>query len=392
MNKDILNKDNQDFIHKNLESDLNAILLSKAFQSIPLLSELISQIEAKKRCESKLPTWYDAPLIYFPDKLNIEQTSSEKTAEYKSKLIQGKVLIDLTSGFGVDDYYFSKVFEKVYACEINQELAEISAYNLKILKVDNIEVVNQNGLDFLKNQKGQIDAIYIDPSRRHDTKGKIFRFNESEPDVTANLRLFFEKASTVLIKSSPLVDLSSGIKDLRNVSAIHIIALNNEVKELLWLVKKDFKGKVKVLTRNITKKIDENYNFCIDDELTTEVELSEPLHYLYEPNAAILKSGGFKIISEDYKIKKLNLNSHLYTSNELKKFPGRIFKVLKWQDYNKKKLKRDLPKKANISIRNFPKSVEQIRKELKISDGGEHYLFFTTDLHNNKIVIECEKV
>tara|TARA_Y100000588_G_scaffold224668_1_gene238640 strand:+ start:2776 stop:3957 length:1182 start_codon:yes stop_codon:yes gene_type:complete len=392
LNKSILNTEIQGFINSNLKSDISGLLLKGIpFEGIDS-KIVIEQIEAKKRCEKKLPTWFSTKNIYYPNKLNIEQTSSELTAKYKADLVSGKSLIDLTGGFGIDTYYFSKQIEAVTHCEINAELSEIVKHNYKVLDVTNITCLNESGIDALKSIDNQFDWIYIDPSRRDESKNKMFLLSDCAPDVKAFQNLFLDYAKNVMIKTSPLLDITATKGDLKHVKQLHVIAVNNEVKELLWILERDYEGELKIKTINITKSDNENFDFNYSEEPTIEAEFSNPLTYLYEPNSAVLKAGAFSIISSKLNVHKLHKHSHLYTSNELINFPGRRFKVEKVIPFNKKEFAKSGIKKANVTTRNFPISVNDIRKKLKIKDGGQSYLFFTTDKTNSKIVIVCSKL
>ena len=392
MNKYILNTVNQEYINKNLDSDTTSLLFKKNETISVEIKKLIEQIEAKKRCQKKLPTWFNSDNIYYPNKLNIEQTSSEITAEYKSSLISGNSIIDLTGGFGVDCYYFAKQFKNVTHCEINEDLSEIVKHNYQQLKIDNIHCLNTDGIAHLKQSEETFDWIYIDPSRRHDSKGKVFFLNDCLPNVPEYLELLFNHSKRILIKTSPLLDFSIGINELKNVKTIHVVAVNNEVKELLWILEKDYDKGINIATINLKSNKTEEFEFPLNKESEAEVSYSEPLNYMYEPNSAILKSGAFKSIASQLNVYKLHVNSHLYTYNKLIKFPGRRFKIDKVLPYNKKLLKKEFMYiKANISIRNFPETVNQIRSKFSIKDGGDMYLFFTTNCNNEKIILVCSK-
>ncbi len=187
-----------------------------------------------------------------------------------------------------------------------------------------------------------------------------------------------------MVKTSPLLDLSATLADLKHVKEIHIVALNNEVKELLWILERDFEGTIIAKTVNLKKDNLQNFEFNLKDESEAHVNYNKPLTYLYEPNAAVLKSGGFNSVSEILNIDKLHKHSHLYTSETLLDFPGRRFKIEKILPFNKKIFSKEKITKANITTRNFPLSVSDIRKKLKVKDGGTTYLFFTTDCDNQK--------
>ena len=392
MNISILHTEIQDFIDAHLKADISSILLKGTNFEAVETNEIIEQIEAKKRSEKKLPTWFKGENIYFPNKLNIEQTSSEITARHKADLMQGDAIIDLTGGFGVDCYYFSKRFNKVTHCEINPKLSQIVNHNYKQLNVENINTQTVDGIEYLKSLNSNFDWIYIDPSRRHDSKGKVFFLNDCLPNVPAHLDLLFKRSKKIMIKTSPLLDLSVGIGELEHVKTIHVVSVNNEVKELLWVLEAGFNGNISIETCNIKKDKENVFSFILDEEKITESDYSLPLTYLYEPNSAILKSGAFHSVSKQLKISKLHKHSHLYTSDKLIDFPGRAFKIEYILPYNKKEIKKRNLKKANITTRNFPETVQNIRKKFNIKDGGDLYVFFTTDLENNKMVLITKRV
>lgn len=392
LNKNTLKSVNQEFINKNINSNTSKLLLQKQQLENVSIQELVIQIEAKKRCQKKLSTWFQTKNIYYPNKLNIEQTSSEITAEFKTSLIEGKQLIDLTGGFGVDDYYFSKRFDHVVHCEINGGLSEIVKHNYQQLKVSNISCYPKDGITVLDELNQSFDWIYLDPSRRSDIKGKVFLLNDCLPNAPKHLDTFFKHTKNVMIKTSPLLDITSGINELKHVKTIYCVALNNEVKELLWILERDFNGPVEMKTVNLKNEQQEAFNFNLIEESQEEANYSIPLAYLYEPNSAVLKSGAFNSVSTQLNIAKLHKHSHLYTSKDLITFPGRRFKIIEQVAYNKKMFKKVFKtNKANVTTRNFSEKVDAIRKKLGLKDGGNDYLFFTTDLNEQKIVLICEK-
>lgn len=392
MNKNILKTGIQDFINKNLNTDIMSVLLKKSIFEGVSQKELAQQLESKKKCQKKLPTWFNTPEIYYPKKIHIEQTSSEITAQYKAKIIDGKSLLDLTGGFGVDSYFFSQKIASVFHCETDGNLSEIVAHNYNKIGVKNIKTINGDGLVFLEKTKQNFDWIYADPSRRDAIKGRVFLLSDCLPNIPKYLPLLFDKSNTILIKTSPLLDLSSGINELKFVKEIHIVALDNEVKELLWILKKEYIGEILIQTVNHKKKHQEKFDFKLSEEKVALSEYSKPLSYLYEPNAAILKSGAFKTTGTRLTLKKLHKSSHLYTSEELIDFPGRRFKIEKVIPYQKKAFNRLGIKKANITTRNFTHSVLEIREKFKIQSGGEKYLFFTKDNNEKYTIIHSSKI
>jgi len=394
LNPALLVSEIQQFINEHLHDDLTKLLLKyKTIEGIPF-AEIIEQIEAKLRCEKKLPTWFSCENIYFPNKLNIEQTSSEQTANYKVSLIKGNTIIDLTGGFGVDCYEFSKQFQNVTHCEISQNLSEIVTHNYKTLQIENIKTVNEDGIKYLQKIQQTFDWIYIDPSRRNDVKGKVFLLEDCLPDMVTHQETLFTYADNILIKTSPLLDITNGLRSLKHVKEVHVVAVHNEVKELLWLLDKNSQTEnVHIKTVNLKKQGNEIFNFYLSEEKKQEANFTLPKKYLYEPNAAILKAGGFLSIATTFKLEKLHQHSHLYTSDALISFPGRRFTVEKVLPYTKKIIKKELNlKKANVTTRNFPESVTTIRKKLTLSDGGTDFLFLTTVFTGKKVLIHCKKV
>ncbi len=389
--KSLLNQDIQDFINKNINQDIQKLSLQKnPFNDIDYKT-ILNQIEAKSKAKSKLSTWFNSENIIFPNKISIEQTSSEKTAKYKSELVSGNNIIDLTGGFGVDCYYFSKIFEKVIHCEINPELSEIVKHNFTELKAKNIQCFPKDGLEVLKELNQKFDWVYIDPSRRNDTKGKVFLLKDCLPDVTVLIEEYLNYSDKILIKTSPVYDISVGLSELKFIKNIHIVSLENEVKELLFEINSNFNDNINIKTVNITSSKTEKFDFVLDDEVFATY--SEPQKYLYEPNASVMKSQGFDHVSNSFKINKLHKHSHLFTSKELIDFVGRRFEIKQIIPYKKQEMKAFLQnKKANITTRNFPETVAQIRQKWKIADGGNLYCFFTTDIKNEKIVLICNKI
>ncbi|PXX26720.1 class I SAM-dependent methyltransferase [Arenibacter sp. ARW7G5Y1] len=392
MNKNIQTPEIQNFINENLRTELISLLLKPLNLEGVTNKEIAEQIEAKSRCRDKLPLWFGTANIYYPNKLNIEQTSSQTTALYKAGRINGTTLLDMTGGFGVDSYYFSLNIGQVHHCEMDRELSAIADYNFQVLGRTNIRTHAEDGIDFLKNSDVDFDWVYIDPSRRNDLKGKVFLLSDCIPNVPDHLGTILTKAKNIMIKTSPLLDLSAGLGELRCVREIHIVAVNNEVKEILWILERAYKNGVLIKTVNLSGTAKEKFSFSLDEEKCALSNYSDPLEYLYEPNPAILKSGAFKTVGTRYNLLKLHDHSHLYTNDHLLEFPGRRFRIVKTIPFNKKEIQKLGIKKANVTVRNFPISVAEIRKKFKIKDGGEVYLFFTTNPEGEKIVVYCHKL
>lgn len=391
LNKALLDPEVSRFIKENRKKDLPGLILKGSpFENISI-QELGVQINGHRIAEKKFPEFYNTNNLLYPPKLNLEQTSSEITAKYKASLINGTTGIDLTGGLGIDTYYISRNFKNFTYCEMDPDLAEIAEHNFKVFNAENISVNRGNSLSFLKESKVQFDWIYADPARRDNHGGKVFKFEDCEPNIPENLDLIFSHTDQLMLKSSPILDITSGMNELKFVKEVHIIAVKNEVKELLWILKKDFSGSPEIKTLNFEK--DRVQEFDSEGNQKKETEFSEPLNYLYEPNSAIMKSGLFELIGPKTGTKKLHQHSHLFTSIDALNFPGRSFKIIEIKEFKPGYLKQNFKsKKVNITTRNFPETVEQIRKKFKIKEGGNEYLFFTTNLNNERIIIRCKKI
>ena len=392
MDSSLLHPEIQKFITANIGADSSKLALQKnPFPEVNWIA-ILNQIAAKTKAKDKLPTFFKTENLIYPSKISVEQTSSEKTAIYKASIVSGGTLIDLTGGFGVDDLYFSKVMKNVIHCEIEEELSNLVQHNFEVLGIQNIQCELGDSYSYLEKTNSKYDWIYIDPSRRNDTKGKVFMLKDCLPNVPELLPFYFTKTDNILIKTAPILDISAGLLELSNVKRIHIVAVDNEVKELIWELSKSFSGAKTIKTINSTSEKSEEFSFELNSN-TQFPNYDLPKKYLYEPNSAIMKSGGFDEIGIQYQLDKLHQHSHLYTSEKKIDFPGRVFEIQEVISYTKREMKSFLEnKKANITTRNFPDSVEEIRKKWKIKDGGNVYCFFTTDMNNHKIVLICTKI
>ncbi|WP_231459306.1 class I SAM-dependent methyltransferase [Pedobacter sp. Leaf132] len=389
MNIEILDNAVQAYINLNLNNDVNKIALSKSpFKNISA-AELANQIVAKKKAERKLPSWYHTEKIYYPSSLSIEQTSSEITAKYKSRLAKGNSLIDLTAGFGVDAYYFSKYVSEITHCEINEGLSSIAKHNAVQLQIKNIIFKAVDGLEYLENSKNIFDTAYIDPARRAE-KGKVFLLKDCTPDVVSNLDKILTKTNRLLIKTAPLLDIAAGLAELRYVSEIHIVSVKNECKELVWVIDKAVSGAAKIIavTLNDTEK---KFNFSLA-EMNVEALYAEHINggeYLHEPDVALLKSGAFNLIGSKYGLKKLHQQTQLYVSSKIEStFPGRIFKIISIIKGNELKKIKNLC--GNVIVRNYPAKAEDLVKKFKIKSEKNEFLIFTRNVQNELIVISAQ--
>ncbi len=387
LNKELLTKAAQDYINTHLQDDVNKIALAKSPIHGIESAELANQISAKKKSAKKLQTWFNTPYIYYPSTLSVEQTSSEATAEYKSGLAIGKTLLDITGGFGVDGYFFSRRLESTVHCEINEELLEITAHNASVLRQNNTAFKAIDGLVFLKEQAKHFDTIYIDPARR-STSGKVFLLKDCNPDVVTNLDLLLTSAGRLIIKTAPLLDISAGLNELKHVVEIHIVSVKNECKELVWILEHKYNGPIRISAVTLNE-IQKAFSFTLGDHQQTQLLETTPTGYLYEPDVALLKSGAFNLIAEKFNIKKLDTQTQLYTSNTVnQEFPGRIFSINRiLTSGNLKKLK-DL--KGNVIVRNYRDTAESLVKKYKIKPDKNKFLIFTYSKFDGYMVVEAD--
>lgn len=378
----------QTFIKEHQTSDLDRLLLNKSkYPGIPV-DLVVDQIRAREKAKEKLPLWAATEGIIMPPLLSMEQCSSEQTAAHKASLFNGKVCIDLTGGAGVDSFYLSKQFDTIHYVEQNQELAEIAQHNFKLLGASNIKVHNTAAEAFLSTFEGKADLIYIDPARR-DEENKVFRFESCSPNILPLQKSIWEKTEKVLVKASPMLDITLAASQLTSVKEVHVVSLANEVKELLLIQNKTEEESI------VVKAIDLSYHTLLSFNLGESItpKTGSIQRFLYEPGAAILKSGGVNLLANSFPLIKLHENTHLFSSSSyVKNFPGRSFEVEKVVKYNKKEIAKSIEgNKANIAVRNFPDSVRLFRKKTGLKDGGDYYLFGYTAYDNSIEVAICKK-
>ncbi len=342
-----------------------------------------------------MPSWVANLDLLFPANLSVEQSSSEVTATYKANLVSGETLVDLTGGFGIDSFAFSRRFRHVSYVERQPELALLAGFNFTQLEAKNITVYPTDAEAFLSTLEEPVDVLFLDPARRGQSQERVHLLQDCEPDVLRLLPLLLQKSKAVLLKTAPMLDIDLALQQLTNVVQVWVIAVQNECKEVLYLLKPDAFAAPLITAVNLKpEQPEEPLTFTKGAEENARVTFSEPQRYLYEPNTALLKAGAYKWLSEEFGVNKLHRNSHLYTSTELQAaFPGRIFEITAQPKANAKELYQLLPaKKANITVRNYPLTVAQLREKVKLKEGGDDYLFATTDLNNKPILLLCRKV
>ncbi len=437
--------DFQNFVKEHAQADVLKLALQAHLYPKIAIKLAIQQIQGRQKAKTKLPFLYACDNIVYPIPLSVEQCSSEMAANFKANLLKKLLqldtkreenitnnttisntnrttLIDLTGGFGIDSYFFSKVFEKVIHIEQQQELSEIAAHNFRALQATNISCYCENGLEFLQTYSESITCLYIDPARRDKNSQKVVSLEDCEPNLVEILPFLWQKTTAILLKTSPMLDLKKAILQLTTlqpncVRDVVIVAVENECKEVLYYLTNPSISNQNIANQNITEinkqinfhtfnlhtnKAHQEFSFSETDEQNVTISYQKPLQYLYEPNAAVLKSGAFKTVAHHFGLYKLHSNTHLYTSDNLvSDFVGRTFAILQVCKFDKKEILQHLANlqtnqklnqqnshlQANISVRNFPLSVEEFRKKTGIKDGGEIYIFAATDMANHKIVI-----
>lgn len=382
-----------EFIEKFLQADVKALALQGNRYADVDLPFALDQIAGWQIACQKLPLYAETKGIRYPHHLSMEQCSSELTARQKARIIAGSMdrcsFMDLTAGFGIDFSFIAPLFETATYVEQQGYLCDLAQHNFPLLGLSHASILNSNCLDILEKTE-PVDWLFLDPARRDRNGGKVVAIKDCEPDVEALEPLLLEKAKHVMVKLSPMLDINLALSALKHVHEVHVIAVNGECKELLLILEREqiTKGQIKVCAVNLQKEV-QSFTFFMGDEEKAVSSLGQPSRYLYEPNSALIKAGGYKSLMTEYAVKKLHPNSHLYTSEQLiPGFPGRIFEIEKVCGFSKKELKElQMLKKANLTVRNFPQSVAELRKRLKLADGGDHYLFATTLNPNEKALI-----
>lgn len=383
---------NEVFITQNRDADVRALALSKIPSGIDL-HYCLEQIAGLQVAKQKLPSWLRIEGIVYPIKISLEQCSSEQTALYKQQLVEQLLpegrqkTADLTGGFGIDFSFLAKIFNEADYVEQDEKLCEIARHNFPLLGLSNAKVHNKTCEDFL-DEMGHFDIIYIDPSRRNAEGRKVVALNDCSPNIESIQETLLSRAQFVLVKLSPMLDLQDTLRRLPKVSEVHVVSVGGECKEVL-LVLSQQKSVVAFHCVNLSEQ---TQTYCTTIRDAESVIAPLPECYLYEPNASILKAGVQNTLCKTYNIKKLHPFSHLFTSAHfIDNFPGRSFQIEDYCNFSKKDLKRMLAgiSQCNLTIRNFPSTVAELRKQLKLREGGDCYLFATTLSNGSHALIRC---
>ena len=378
----LLDKNVQRFI-KEYKGATTDLLLKKPMFDGLTNKELAQQIEGRRTATKKLPFLLVKENVLFPLTLNLEQTSSEATAQYKAQNLQGERFLDLTCGFGIDAFFLSEKFKEVTLVEQNEELLSKVEHNWQLLE-RKATFINGTAEDFLKATTVHYNLIYLDPARRDTLKQKKFLLEDLSPNILELQSVLLQKADKVLTKLSPMIDISYLLHTLPKITHIHLIALRNDVKEVLVVqeAKTEIETQVQIHCVNLETE-EPTLQFTEAALHTPQVVYSKPKKYLYIPNNALLKSGAFNYITQHFEVEKLDVNTHLYTSEQLKKpFAGRVLEVT---SINPKELKKG--SKYCILSKNYPLSVEEIKKKYRIVEGGNKYLIFTRSVEGLVVLL-----
>jgi 16S rRNA G966 N2-methylase RsmD len=389
------------YISAHADDDVSHLALHPSKDPQVDMPMALQQIAGRQKAKEKLPEWYATEGILYPKKVSMEQCSSSQTAEYKASLVEGNSFADFSGGFGVDTAAFSKKFGKGWYVEPQEELCELFQHNCKVLDINNVDIINGSMEDNLASIE-HMDMIYLDPSRR-DTHGRrVVSLTDCTPNLLEWKSALLERCNILMVKMSPMIDIFQTLRDLPETYAVHVVAVEGECKEVLFLLsRRDAPWHVSTTSPTIVA-VDINKTATFRVETTLETEHTTPPQiaielgtYLYEPNAAVMKAGIFNAISQQFQISKLAKNTNLFTSNELHEdFPGRIFTLEAVHEFHPRKTAKELShlESASIAVRNFPLTAEELRKTLKIKDGNACYLFGCTTSDGKKVIFLTKKI
>lgn len=389
-----MNKVTEDFIREHADADVRQLALQAKKNPEVDLTYALEQIAGRQKAKMKLPSWAKIDGMVYPPHISMEQCSSELTAKYKAEIVPcGNCLVDLTGGFGVDFSFIAKKFKHAVYVERQNHLCAIASENFRLLGFDNAEAVNADGIEYL-HQMDHADLVFIDPARRDDHGGRTYGIADCTPNVLEVMDELMQKTDMLLLKLSPMLDWRKAVRDLGGASEVHIVSVDNECKELLIMVRHDVQ-QIKVVCVNLLSNGERDVFEFDDTESTPMHQKISSKTYLFEPNASIMKAGCFDEIQARFHVAQLDNNSHLFVSDhEIPDFPGRRFKIEHVTSMNKRELKEALTgiDRANITVRNFPVSVAELRKKLKLKDGGDVFIFATTVAKEGHQLFICRKI
>lgn len=388
-----MNQATADYIRNHADDDVRQLALRGTRDQEVDLVFALDQIAGRQAARRKLPSWAAIDGMTYPPHLSMEQCSSEQTARYKAGIIRGgNRLVDLTGGFGVDFSFMARGFAEAVYVERQEGLCDIASANFQLLGLEQAQVVCGDGTFFLRDMK-PADVIYLDPARRDLHGGRTYALSDCTPDVLALRDLLLEKADRVLLKLSPMLDWRKAVSDVgeQYVREVHIVSVGNECKELLLLLQRGEGFQLVCVNDDCVFRVGAQ----VEDQPQEYCDDNKTYRYLYEPNASIMKAGCFAQVGRRFGVSQIAANSHLFVSVDMvSNFPGRLFQIDAVTSMNKRELKESLQgvSQANITVRNFPLSVADLRKRLKLSEGGSVYIFATTLASGDRVLFICHKV
>ena len=395
-----INESTWQYIVVHSDDDVAQLALHPAKDPQVDMAVALQQIAGRQKAREKLPDWYATEGVLYPKKVSMEQCSSSQTADYKASIVEGESFADFSGGFGVDTVALARKFGKGWYVEPQEELCELFQHNCKVLDINNVNIVNSTMEEHL-DTIGPVDTIYLDPSRR-DTHGRrVVSLADCTPNLPEWKSALLERCNILMVKLSPMIDIFQTFRDLPETYAVHVVAVEGECKEVVFLLtRRDAPWHVSttdptIIAVDINKIATTRVETTLQTERTTPPRIATELGaYLYEPNAAVMKAGIFNALSQQFKIEKLAKNTNLFTADELHEdFPGRIFRIEAVHEFHPRKTAKELSHLANasIAVRNFPLTAEELRKTLKIKNGNACYLFGCTLWDGKKIILQTQK-
>jgi len=405
----LINEKTWEFVRRHADDDVRKLALQGTRDGEVDLSMALQQIAGWQTARRKLPSWAAVEGIVYPPHLNMEQCSSERTARYKAQIVgRGDIFVDLTGGFGIDFYWLSQGFQQRIYVEQNEALCTLADHNFRQLG-HACMVKCSTAAAFLQTLT-HADLIFLDPARRNEHGGRTYGIVDCTPNVLEMLPLLLQKSDRVLLKLSPMLDWQAAVTELQFVSEVHILSTDNECKELLLLLEPSAEP----------RSVEDCLVVCVNNDQVFKVNAKEQGRdllqvksgftssktgvyfkqnqeslFLYEPNASIMKAGCFSVLEQRFPVSQVAPNSHLFlSSDEIGDFPGRRFQIQAISSLNKKELSSVLAplERANMTVRNFPMTVDQLRKKLKLKDGGDTYIFATTMADGQHRLLICRKI
>ncbi len=388
----------KNYIARHINDDANRLRLQKTANMPFDVSFAILQIECRRKMTHKLPSLSDK--IVYPTGLSTEQCTSERLAEFHASLFNNcESVVDFTCGLGIDSYFIATQASRLTSIELDPAIANVAQHNFKSLGAQNITVINTDAETFAQNSTEKFTAGFIDPARRSksDKNKRLYGISDCSPNLGKIIRQMHDKLQFLIVKASPMVDITQTLHEYANISDVWVLSLKNECKELLFKIDFSDATNMRPIIHTLDFESDTTHEFSTHQfsAPATGTTPIKPGDFLYAPNASILKAGIFNEVCHHFNLGKIADNSHLFVSSIINGgFPGRIFEIVDCFSLSKpdtKRLKEQI-NTANITCRNFPLKPEELRKRLKISDGGDNYLFATTTADNKRILLLCTKI